>query len=313
MDVARRIRKGALVLTLSATGFGLIPAGALAQVRERDVTITGPRGRTVERHLESRLGPNGLTREMTVTRPGGTYSREAHFAGRPAFEPGPRPPVILERNVFVNGGGSGISPLASFGLGAALGTGAGVLLDRTLAPPPPVYLAPPVYVTPAFPPTVLYNPPVVYQPVLPPQTVVIDPVAQQIARFTSNHAPSRREAAAVLGRLGDARAVPALVERLKLDSDKTVRINAANAIAQIGDPKSAIYLERASIYDKRQDVRDASAAALARMPRELIAPQASAFPAPGLSTNPSPRLSIPPLDSSERIPPPPTPAYGSRR
>ena len=65
----------------------------------------------------------------------------------------------------------------------------------------------------------------------------MDPVGQQRARLASNYAPSRREAAAVLGRLGDARAVPALVERLKLDTDKSVRITAANSLAQIGDPK----------------------------------------------------------------------------
>ena len=305
MDTARRIRQGVFVLTLSGMGVALAPAAALGQVRERDVTITGPRGRTVERHMESRLGPNGLTRDLTITRPGGTYSREAHFSGAPAFRPGPRSPVFVERNVFVNGGGGGgISPLASFGLGAALGTGAGVLLDRTLAPPPPpVYFAPPVYVSPALPPTVIYSPPAVYQSA-PPQTLVVDQVAQQIARFSSSHVPSRREAAAVLGRLGDPRAVPALVGRLKLDSDKTVRINAANAISRIGDPTSAIYLERASIYDKRQDVRDAAAAALARMPREVIAPQASVS-----HRGPS----IPPLDSSEVVPPPPTPGNGLRR
>ena len=305
MDTARRIRKSVLMLSLSVTGVALVPTGALGQVRERDVTITGPRGRTIERHLESRVGPNGLTRDMTITRPGGTYHREAVISGAPAFGPGPRPPVILERNVYVNGGGSGISPLASFGLGAALGTGAGVLLDRTLAPPPPIYVPAPVYVAPVPPPTVIYNPPVAYQQAPPRQTVVVDPVAQQIARFTSSYAPSRREAAAVLGRLGDARAVPALVERLKLDSDKSVRINAANAIAQIGDPKSAIYLERASIYDKRQDVRDTASAALARMPKEIIAPRASASNGPGLS--------IPALTDSERIPPPPTPGNGVRR
>ncbi|MFO0908819.1 MAG: hypothetical protein U0794_10755 [Isosphaeraceae bacterium] len=31
-----------------------------------------------------------------------------------------------------------------------------------------------------------------------------------------------------------------------------------NAIAQIGGPSSAVYLERVSIYDKKQDVRDAA-------------------------------------------------------
>ena len=318
MDTARAFRKGLTVLILSTAGFTVLPADAIGQVRERDVTITGPRGRTIERKLESRNGPDGLTREMTITRPGGTYTREAHFSGPPAYAPGPRRDVIVERDVFVNGGRPGMNPWASFGLGAALGTGAGIVLDRTvLAPSPPVYFAPPpLYGPPLPPPTVIYNAPVPYRPAPPPPTVVIDPVAQQIARFTSSYAPSRREAAAVLGRLGDARAVPALVERLKLDTDKSVRIHAANALARIGDPKAAIFLERSSIYDKKQEVRDASAAALARMPHELP-PQASAVSGPGLtsslSTYPSGSVTVPPLNHSDGVPPPPTPGNGVRR
>ena len=316
MDTARRIRESVLILTLSATGVALVPAGALGQVRERDVTITGPRGRTVERHLESRMGPNGLTRDTTITRPGGTFHSESHFGGPPPFGPGPRN-VIVERNVFVNGGNPGINPWASFGLGAALGTGAGILLDRTvLAPPPPVFVGPPVYFAPQPPPTVIYNAPVPYLPAPPAQTIVVDPVAQQIARLTSHYAPSRREASAVLGRLGDARAVPALVERLKLDTDKSVRITAAQSLARIGDPKASIFLERSSIYDKKQEVRDAAAAALARMPRVVVQPpRVSANPGISSSTrgNPDTAISVPLLENAERVPPPPTPATGYGR
>lgn len=316
MDMAGRIRKSVVILILSATGVAFVPAGALAQVRERDVTITGPRGRTVERRLESRMGPNGLTRDTTITRPGGTFHSESHFGGQPSFVPGPRN-VFVERNVFVNGGNPGINPWASFGLGAALGTGAGILLDRTvLAPPPPVFVGPPVYFAPQPPPNVIYNAPVPYRPAPPAQTILVDPVGQQIARLTSHYAPSRREASAVLGRLGDARAVPALVERLKLDTDKSVRITAAQSLLQIGDPKAAIFLERASIYDKKQEVRDAAAAALARMPREVVQPaRASAYPELSSSThrNPDTAISVPPLENAERVPPPPTPANGSPR
>src|SRR5207302_1820067 len=115
--------------------------------------------------------------------------------GAGGFVPSPRRPVFLERNVFINNGGGGPSSLASFGIGAALGTGAGLLLGSAFSPPPPppvlvtqpvVVAQPgqPIYVAPP-PPTVVYTPPAPYQAA--PPTVVIDPVAQAMARLQSHH------------------------------------------------------------------------------------------------------------------------------
>lgn len=311
------------------------PTAARSQTYERDVTITGPRGRSVERQTEIHRGPGGIDRDLTIRRPGGTYERQTHIGrapgfggggyGRGGFGPAPGRNVFVERDVFINRGGPGLSGLADFGIGAAVGTGAGLLLGRAFAPPPPpvyvvpepLYVAPPVFVPPPPPPVVVYNPPVRYQPAPPPATIVVDPVAQAAARLGSPSHHSRRDSALILGRLGDARGVPPLVDRLKHDASPDVRVAAASALGAIGDPRSAIILERAIIYDKKQKVRDAASAALARMPRETVtvpsgAPVTSSAPAPSISLEPAEGASVPSLDPIERVPPPPTPSDGRR-
>ncbi|MGE3818798.1 MAG: HEAT repeat domain-containing protein [Isosphaeraceae bacterium] len=277
---------GPVLAVLIVAGLATWPGIARAQSRERTVTATGPRGRTIERDFSSARGPGTLNRQATITRPGGTIQRDFSAGRAPGPAPfvsggggyGPRPPsnLFIERNVIVN---RGPSRAGAFGLGAGVGalvgTGAGLLLGSALSnpPPPPMYVTPaPVVVAPA-PPTVVVNPPVRYQP--SPGTVVIDPVAMAVDRLGSSHANSRRDGAITLGRLGDPRALPALVDRLKYDKVKDVRIAAATALGQIGDPAAAIYLERAITYDKKQDVRDAAASALARLPRVVPAPDAS--------------------------------------
>jgi hypothetical protein len=323
-------------------GAGTAPATALGQVRERDVTITGPRGRTIERKLESQRGPGYLDRQTTIVRPGGTYTRDVQIQRGPAFAPGGRggwagprgfwgPPgrVFVERPVVV--GGWGPSPGASFGLGAGLGalfgTGAGLLLGQAMsqpaAPPPPVVVAPaPVYVAPGAVPasavTAAPAPPPAYAA---PASPGFDPVADAVGRLNSWHENSRRDGALTLGRLGDPRAVPALVDRLKNDRSKDVRIAAATAIGQIGDPGSAVVLQRAIVYDKTQAVRDAAAAALARMPREIQQAGASAnAAAPPITSTPAPvpggtTPDFRPVDGqpAESVPPPPTPALPDAR
>jgi len=317
--MVRRQRAGALLalglVVGGVSGFG--PSPAWAQVRERDVTITGPRGRSVERHLESRIGPGGVDRQMTIRRPGGTFERDVHFgrgptfAGGQGFYPGPRGPGFIERDVIINRGGGG-NALGAGLIGAAIGTGAGMLLGSALAsppPPPPVYVAPsplyvapgPAYVVPAPPPAVIVNPPVRYQQ--RQATVVVDEVDLAIGRLQSAHEASRRDACAELGRMGDARAIPALIDRLKHDTSKHVRATAATAIGQVGDPGTSVILQRAITYDKKQEVRDAAAAALAMMPQ----PAASA-PVSDVSTT----FSEPAIEPIERVPPPPSPA-GFRR
>ena len=298
---------------------------AFGQTRERDIKVTGPRGRSIERDFRSTVGPGGIDRQSTITRNGSTFERDVHISrppvGGPAFGargfmPGPPPGrTVIERDVFINNGGyrggGGLTRGESFGIGAAVGTGAGLLLGKVLsgpaAPPPPAYYVPqpvvvgppPLYLAPAVvPPPVVYQPPVRYQP---PGPVVVDPVGQAIGRLASSHDNSRIEGALVLGRLGDARAVAPLVDRLKNDHNKDVRIAAAKALGQIGDPTGAVVLERATIYDKKQEVRDAAALALAKMPRE--APSS----APPVTTS-APATELRPLSEPEAVPPPPTPA-----
>ena len=315
--MARWFKKG-MVLAL---GLGVVPgigpAGAMAQVFERDTKVTGPRGRSLERDIQIHRGPAGIERDITIRRPGGTFQQET-FLPRPhghggGWGPGPRGPII------VNGGGGGMSPLGAGLLGGALGAGAGLLIGSAISqppPPPPVFVAPgPVYVTqPLPPPVVEYVPPVRYQPAPPQTAVVVDPVAQEIARFQSNHEASRRDAAVHLGRMGDARAVMPLVDRLKNDRSREVRMAAATALGQIGDPGASVYLERSIIYDPRQDVRDASTVALSRLRQaQDQAAIAATHTTGGFSSSPVPTTTVPSLSpTSAYVPPPPRPANGPR-
>jgi HEAT repeat protein len=151
----------------------------------------------------------------------------------------------------------------------------------------------------------------------PVQTVVAQPVAvdmvpQEIARLSSAFSGTRREAAGILGRMHDSRAIPALVERLKNDSDKSVRITAAHALADIGDPGAAVYLERSSIYDKKPEVRSASSVAFARLTQPLPAPTQVPAEAHVVASRSNISLS-PPSGASVPAPPPPTPGIGERR
>jgi HEAT repeat protein len=138
--------------------------------------------------------------------------------------------------------------------------------------------------------------------------VVVDPVADAMARLQSHHGNSRRDGAVTLGRLRDPRAIPALVDRLKNDKDKEVRVASATALGEIGDPSAASYLERATVYDKKKEVRDAASAALSRMPRTLPPgnpPVESSAPAM-IAPAPAP-TSVPAIEPQENVPPPPMP------
>jgi HEAT repeat protein len=134
-------------------------------------------------------------------------------------------------------------------------------------------------------------------------------------RLRSLHANSRRDGALTLGRLRDPRAVPALVERLEKDGDKRVRMAAAWALAEIGDPRAAVPLEKAALYDKKQDVRDIAAKAYKQLPKE----DASTLP-PGAgeptsveiqasANGTAPRRTRTPAER-ETPPPPPAPEPG---
>ena len=310
--MSKSITMGLILATSLSASF----ASAQAQVRERDVTITGPRGNSVHRQFESVRTPGGLTREMTITRPGGTYQRELNVTRPPAVVGGaPRgwgyPPVrnnvFIERDVIVPPPRPFIPGFSSFNLSLGLPLVAP-------APPPPTVIYQPAPVVVAQ-PGAIYSAPV--QSVAP--TVVVDPVAEAIGRLSSFHSNSRRDGAYILGRLGDPRAVAPLIDRLKHDKATDVRIAAATALGQIGEPSTAIILERAITYDKKQEVRDAAALALAKMPKVVEHPTPTVAAAPRSTVVSRPRTTVnrssatsnalqPLPEAAENVPPPPTPS-----
>lgn len=240
-------------------GAVLVCAGCLAgvgpwvgaQTFERDTTITGPRGRTIERDVQIQRRPGSIDRQVTIKRPGGTFEREVQVQRAPMARRGPMPgpwgrpawvgprPVVIAEPVPAFGFGLMAAPLLNFsfgGGGGGFGFGGGV--------------GGPVAGVPAA-----------GAPVPPPP----DQVALECQRLQSLLSGTRKEAAYTLGRLGDPRAVPSLIHVLKYDNFKDVRVAAAIAMGEIGGSDAAVALERSSIYDHREDVRKASTTALDRL------------------------------------------------
>ncbi len=217
-----------------------------AQTVERDTTITGPRGNSIERQVRTERRGNVVDRQIDITRPGGTYHRETQVTSPPGYRGGPvyrGGPRIVERDVFIGGGAP--APFFNFFVGS---------------PPPPVFIAP-------FPPPLVVNlPPIASGP--PPRPVGVDQAADAIDEFGSFHMKTRREAAITLGKLRDHRGVPPLIDRLKHDHEKEVRMAAAWSLAEIGDPRAVVPLEVAAQFDKRPDVQAVARKSLARMPRD---------------------------------------------
>jgi hypothetical protein len=195
----------------------------------------------------------------------------------------------------------------------------GMLLGSALRPaPPPVVVAQPVPVVAAPAPVVVAQPaPVVVAQPAPAPTPAFDPFADAVGRLKSTHGNSRRDGALTLGRLGDARAVPALIDRVKNDYSAEVRVASAWALGEIGDPRAAVALERASLFDRRREVRDAATTAYRRLPSEhAVASQADPTTAgrstPTRPTTPPAVASRPYADRprtppTATPPPPPTP------
>jgi hypothetical protein len=310
-------RWSSLAVIVSALACWLGGQIARGQTFERDTTITGPRGRTVERQVEIQRRPGSIDRQVQIKRPGGTFERQVQIQRSPvprvAWGPGfggpwrggpwfPRPAVI---GPAVPAFGFGLLAVPSFNF--AFGGGGLV--------PPPVGPMGPGAPAAGVPP--------------PP-----DQVALEAQRLQSFYPGTRKEAAYTLGRLGDPRAVPSLVNALKHDLFHDVRIASALALGEIGGSESAIALERCSIYDKRDDVRRAAKTALTRLntkasraasdaarggvPLGSPAPPAASSPfggsTPSAGSGPEPRAAatpeVPPVQGeppSTQPPPPPTP------
>jgi HEAT repeat protein len=116
-----------------------------------------------------------------------------------------------------------------------------------------------------------------------------------MGRLRSRHDNSRRDGARTLGRIGDPRAVPALIDLVQMDEDREVRAAAAYALGAIGDPRARTPLEFAARNDRRREVRQAAAQALAQIPAEAVILDAPAAGFAGEDLVPE----------SETTPPPP--------
>lgn len=230
-----------------------------AQTFERDIKVTGPRGRTLERKTEIHRGPGGVERDIQISRPSGTYSRQVEVHRTPGFAP--RGPVYGPR--FVPWGPPppppGPSPGAMFGLGVGLAALPAIGFAAAAASRPPVVVAPAPII--AGPTVVAAGPP----PIQSVPANAIDPVNLAAQKLYSNFYTSRRDGAIELGRLGDPRAVPALIHVLKYDSYKEVKIAAATSLGRIGGPEAATALERTITYEKKQVVKDAASHALTEL------------------------------------------------
>ena len=274
---------------LTALGFGAIVCGssAIGQTVERDTTITGPRGRSINRQVEVQRGPAVIDRSVQIQRPGGTLDRQVQIQRSPGWRPpmgGPWPrPAWFPRPVLVG------APAPAFGLGLmaapmlnfSFGGGGGAMAGGPGLPPP----GGPGPGGPAGGP-----PP-------PPDQVAL--MTQRLQSFYSSH---RKDAAYTLGRLHDPRAVPSLIHVLKYDSSKDVRIAAAIALGEIGGSDSAVALERCAIYDKKDDVRKAATNALERLNAQAKTPTVTSETSPAAAAS---RPPVTPMPSPFRESPPP--------
>lgn len=308
---------------------GFFALDATAQVVERDVTVTGPRGNSIERKVRTERSNGTVQREIDIRRPGGTYHRETTIQGPRAAgamgpgygpPPGRYGPTVIERDVIIDRRPS--MAYGAFGLAPTFGLFLGG------PPPPPVYFVPePIFVNPISPPVVVVNPPQRFLAGPPPgaSTIVVDPVANALTQLKSFHWETRRDGALALGKLGDARAVPALIDRVKNDMDKSVRQGSAWALGQIGDPRAVPTLEHCASMDRREEVRNVAAKAYHRIvdapPPETVAvsPAPSSHSSAMSSNNrPATRRRIPSnsvddADLDNTPPPPPVPAGSSAR
>jgi HEAT repeats len=295
---------------------------ASGQTVERDTTITGPRGRSIQRKVEVQRGPGTIDRQVQIKRPGGTFERDVQISrttavpGRPGgFIPGPWPrpawlprPVVIGQPAPAFGFGLLAAPMLNFSFGGGGGGGGGGLGQGPGAGgPPPGAMGPGGGAVP------------------PPP----DEVGLMAHRLQSFHANTRKDAAYALGRMGDPRAIPSLVHVLKYDSWKDVRIAAAISLGEIGGNESAVALERSAIYDHKEEVRKASTNALARLNGKarvagpsipsnapfgpIAPPPSSSVPSPfrgSAAPNNEPPATEPQPQGDPSPPPPPAPVTG---
>lgn len=124
----------------------------------------------------------------------------------------------------------------------------------TAGPASPVYVSTPTQATVVTQPSRVTT--TTTTRVIQTQTRISDPVFDSLARQLRDILPDRRrEAAFALGQLRNPRAVPLLLDRLRVDLNKNVRKACVVALSQIPDPAIPGYLERVAIYDPNAEVR----------------------------------------------------------
>lgn len=107
--------------------------------------------------------------------------------------------------------------------------------------------------------------------VIQTQTRINDPVFDALARQLRDILPDRRrEAAFALGQLRNPRAVPLLLDRLRVDLNKNVRKACVVAISQIPDPAIPGYLERVAIYDPNAEVRQLATNLMRKLTESVV-------------------------------------------
>jgi hypothetical protein len=221
-------------------------------------------------------------------------------------------PVFVERDVIVNRGG-GLGPVGSFAV-PFVGGLVGAAVGNALTSPRPTPVVVGAVPAPGYVPA---------QPVPVPapiaQAAPGDLVPTEVERLKSWNGNTRVEAAMVLGKLGDPRAVPHLVHTLRDDHKDEVREYSAWALGMIGDPQGRAYLEVASTNDSKRKVRDAALKALARMDQVAAMPTpppspavaAPAAPTWAARTTPAPSATNSGGGRSYTPPPPPEPVLPS--
>jgi HEAT repeat protein len=78
---------------------------------------------------------------------------------------------------------------------------------------------------------------------------------------------TRLEVVQALGEIGDAAAEPALIEHLKSDEYVPVRVAAAHALARMGGARAVLALKWSASNDKEPRVAEAARAGLAELRR----------------------------------------------
>ena len=79
---------------------------------------------------------------------------------------------------------------------------------------------------------------------------------KRLRELGSRDKGERKKAAEKLGKLGDRRAVPALIQAMRNDPEEDVREEAAEALGKIGDRSALPALRWAARHDREDDVRE---------------------------------------------------------